>query len=192
VLRAELRGPRSDVAVLLTTFVLTVLVDLTVAIEVGMVRAAFLFMRRMSEVASVSLVTPDSGGDGDIHDIPPSVSVYEIDGPFFFGAAETFRETMHELAERPTVLVLRLRHVPVIDSTGLHALHDLVRRCASDGTRVILSGVTPGLRETIERSPLGRVLEPAQVFGDFEAAVAEARRQVHEEIEGRTSKVEGR
>ncbi len=178
VFRAELKGPGSDVAVLLTTFALTVLVDLTVAIEVGMVLAAFLFMRRMSEVASVSLVSTDEAGQGTIPDLPKAVAVYEIDGPFFFGAAETFRETMHELAERPRILVLRLRHVPVIDSTGLHALHDLVLRCRADGTRVILSGLTPRLRGIIERSALGTQLEPAQLFGDFEEALEEARRRV--------------
>ena len=142
--RAELRAPRSDVAVLLTTFGLTVLIDLVVAIEVGMILAAFLFMRRMAEVASVSAIRrgmEDGGAAEGLPELPDGVVVYEIEGPFFFGAAEKFKETLGEIADAPRVLVLRMRHVSALDSTGLHALKDLVRRSRREGTRVILSGV---------------------------------------------------
>ncbi len=145
----ELRSPRSDVVVLVTTFALTVLVDLTVAIEVGMVLAAFLFMRRMSAVSSVSQVTHDltddyaavDGEDAllDRRIIPPGVEVYEISGPFFFGAAQTFRDTLGRVAGRPKVLIIRMRHVPAIDSTGMRSLRDVVHRSRLDGTVVLLA-----------------------------------------------------
>ncbi len=137
--RSELTAPKSDVVVLLTTFSLTVLVDLTVAIEVGMVLAAFLFMRRMAEVTNVAIVTRElaDGRESDDEDdpnsvrrrvIPPGVEVFEINGPFFFGAAEQFKDTLNQVAKKPKVLIIRMRDVPAIDSTGLHALQELARR----------------------------------------------------------------
>lgn len=143
---AELRAPKSDVAVLLVTFFLTVLVDLTVAIGVGMVLTAFLFMRRMASVTSVTSVTDslgdDSGDDGpllDRHRIPAGVEVYEINGPFFFGAARLFKDTIGRIAGRPTVLILRMRYVPALDSTGMRTLRDVVHRTRGDGTMVIIA-----------------------------------------------------
>jgi SulP family sulfate permease len=146
---AELQSPKSDVVVLMTTFALTVLVDLTVAIEVGMVLAAFLFMRRMSSVSSVSQVTYDLtddyavvAGDNELLDrriIPPGVEVYEISGPFFFGAAQAFRDTLGRVAGRPKVLIIRMRHVPAIDSTGMRSLRDVVHRSRKDGTAVLVA-----------------------------------------------------
>jgi MFS superfamily sulfate permease-like transporter len=131
---AELRAPKSDVAVLLVTFALTVLADLTVAIEVGIVLAAFLFMRRMAEVTQVVVYRGegerlDDDGENDPdgvarRSIPKGVEVYEIDGPFFFGAAETFKARWPG-GQPAWILIVRLRHVPAIDSTGLHALADL-------------------------------------------------------------------
>jgi SulP family sulfate permease len=146
--RVELRSPKSDVAVLLTTFGLTVLVDLTVAIAVGMVLAAFLFIRRMAAVTNVSIVSGGIEDDLSLdpaepwrQSIPPGVSVFEIDGPFFFGAVETFRETLDHLAEHPKVLIIRMRGVHALDSTGIHMLRDVVRRSRADGCRVLLADV---------------------------------------------------
>src|SRR6185295_3418241 len=107
--RAELRAPRSDLAVLLTTFLLTVLIDLTVAVQAGMVLAAFLFMRRMAEVTDVRAWSPDDDGDEELRDvnsiagreIPPGVEVYEVNGPFFFGAATKFRDTIATVSNQP-------------------------------------------------------------------------------------------
>ncbi|MEP7087888.1 MAG: SulP family inorganic anion transporter [Gemmatimonadota bacterium] len=148
---AELRSPKSDVAVLLTTFFLTVLVDLTVAIEVGMVLAAFLFIRRMSTVSNVSVITreiqqglaADEGEEEllDPRSVPSGVEVYEINGPFFFGAAQSFRDAVSQVAGRPTVLILRMRDVPIMDSSGMHALLDVIQRARKDGTIVILAGL---------------------------------------------------
>jgi len=182
---AEFRAPKSDVAVLLTTFLLTVLWDLTVAIEVGMVLAAFLFMRRMAEVTNVSVLTHEFQDPKDDfeHDpnavrrrvVPSGVEVYEITGPFFFGAAETFKERLGRIAVRPKVLILRMRHVPAIDSTGLHALRDLVRRSRRDGTLVLLSDVHAQPVVALERSGLYDELGEENVHGNIDDALNRAR-----------------
>ena len=180
--RAEFSGPRSDVLVLLSTFALTVLVDLTVAIEVGMVLAAFLFMRRMAEVTNVSAVTrefleaEDPRDFGvELADLPTGVEVYEIDGPFFFGAAEKFRETLDSLSRQPRVLIVRMRHVSAIDSTGLNALRDLVRRTRHHGTRILLSEVHAQPMVALGRSVLLDELGEANLAGSLAEALASAR-----------------
>ncbi|GLC26879.1 SulP family inorganic anion transporter [Roseisolibacter agri] len=184
--RGELRSPRSDVAVLLVTFALTVLVDLTVAIEVGMVLAAFLFMRRMAEVTNVGVVTRelddaaavDAARDPDgarRRDIPRGVEVYEISGPFFFGAAERFKDTLARVAGAPRVLIIRLRAVPAIDATGLHALRDVVRRSRGDGTLVLLSDVHSQPLLALSRSTALAEIGEANVCGTLDDALARAR-----------------
>ena len=148
---SELRAPKSDVAVLLVTFGLTVFVDLTVAMGVGMILAAFLFVRRMASVTSVRAVTRDLEDGTDPYEldpngvrsrtIPHNVEVYEIDGPFFFGAAETFKSTLSMVAANPAILILRMRHVLALDSTGLRALQDMVHHFRKHGTTVLLAEV---------------------------------------------------
>jgi sulfate permease, SulP family len=182
---SEVRGaPRSDVVVLLVTFGLTVLVDLVVAIEVGMVLAAFLFMRRMAEVTNVSVVARElQDGDEDEADpyalkrreVPAGVVVYEIDGPFFFGAAEKFRETLGQVATRPKVLIIRLRKVPAMDSTGIHALRQVIRRATHDGVLVLLSGVHAQPLVVLERAGVLDDLGPGAVFADVDEALDRAR-----------------
>jgi sulfate permease, SulP family len=183
--KAELGAPRSDVAVLLATFTLTVVVDLVVAIEAGMVLAAFLFMRRMAEVTNVSAVTAefaereDDDDDTDVRSgLPPGVAIYEINGPFFFGAAEKFKETLGAIAEPPTVLVLRMAHVTVIDSTALNALKDLIRRTRSDGTLVLVSEVRAQPREVLTRSYLADEIGEENIHPTIEMALHAAREYV--------------
>jgi len=179
----EFRGPRSDLAVLLTTFLLTVLVDLTVAIGVGMVMASFLFMRRMSEVSGVIEISreatdeaeADGTSDPRVAALPKEVQVYAINGPFFFGAADRFKDALAEVGSRPKVLILRLRDVPVIDSTGLHALHDVVKRSQRDGTRVLLTEVQSNVRRVIERSLLGDLLGPGAITESMDDALRQVR-----------------
>jgi sulfate permease, SulP family len=184
--RSELTAPKSDVAVLLTTFSLTVLVDLTVAIEVGMVLAAFLFMRRMAEVTNVSSVTRElaDGMDGDDEDdpnsvrrrlIPAGVEVFEINGPFFFGAAEQFKDTLGQIAKKPKVLIIRMRDVPAIDSTGLHALHELARRCTRDGTLLLLADVHAQPMFALARSDMLDQIGQTNLFGNLDDALDRAR-----------------
>ena len=183
--RSEFRAPRSDLLVLLTTFFLTVLVDLTVAVEVGMVLAAFLFMRRMAEVTNVSAITrefeeTDDEGESDPNAlrwrvVPAGVEVYEINGPFFFGAAEKFKETITQLHRNPKVLILRLRNVPAMDSTGLNALRDVVTRFRRAGTRVILSDVHAQPMVALQRSSLGDELPEEDLVGNIDDALNVAR-----------------
>lgn len=173
---AELKAPKSDVVVLLTTFGLTVLIDLVIAIEVGMVLAAFLFMRRMAEVTSVAAVRQEFDGgrspEGEaLPELPAGVVVYEIEGPFFFGAAEKFKETLGEISRKPRVLVLRMRHVSAIDSTGLNALKDLIRRSRKDGTRVILSGIHAQPMAALARAGLLDELGEENLVGSLSEAL---------------------
>jgi SulP family sulfate permease len=182
---SEFRAPKSDVAVLLATFLLTVLVDLTVAIEVGMVLAAFLFMRRMAEVTNIQVLTHEFIDPNDDFEtdpnavrrriVPEGVQVYEITGPFFFGAAETFKDRVGRIAGKPKVLILRLRHVPAIDSTGLHALREVVRRSRQDGTLVILSDVHAQPVVALERSGMYEELGEENIQGNIDDALNRAR-----------------
>ena len=181
---AELRAPKSDVAVLAITFSLTVLVDLTVAIEVGMLTAVFLFMRRMAEVTNVSAVTlgddeqddPWETDPNSIHrrTIPRDVEVYEVNGPFFFGAAATFKETLGSVARKPKVLIIRMRNVPAIDSTGMHALKEVVHRVRKDGTLVLLSDVQAQPRQAIARSVVVDDIGEENMFPNIDDALAAA------------------
>ena len=178
----EFRGPRSDIAVLLATFLLTVLVDLTVAIGVGMVLASFLFMKRMAEVSDVTAIRAEAldaeeenGGNVLIPHAPSDVQVYAINGPFFFGAADRFKDTLRQVADRPKVLILRLGGVPVIDSTGLNALRDVIRRSRKEGTRVLLTEVQPEVRRVIDRAGFDELLRVEDITDTLEAALCQVR-----------------
>jgi SulP family sulfate permease len=180
--RGEFTAPRSDLIVMLTTFLLTVLVDLTVAIQVGMVLAAFLFMKRMSDVAGVQALTGNGTNDeGDGTEfrarlkIPAGVEVFEISGPFFFGAAKTFQNHVESVLGRPRVLILRMDAVPVIDSTGMHALAEMIKRSRSENTRVLLCDVHSQPRLAMERSHLMAVIGESAVRGDLAEAIEHAR-----------------
>jgi SulP family sulfate permease len=184
----ELHAPKSDALVMVTTFLLTLLVDLTVGIGVGMVLAAFLFMKRMAEVTNISIVrqefeesgTPSGDDQGAIYrrQIPPGVEVYEINGPFFFGAAEKFKQTLGEVSSRPRVLVIRMRHVPAIDSTAMHALKDLVRRTRKQGTEVLLSDVHSQPLVALGRSGLLDEIGEENLFGNVDEALDAARQRL--------------
>jgi sulfate permease, SulP family len=187
VFKSELSAPRSDALVMLATFLLTVLVDLTTGIGVGMVMAAFLFMKRMAEVTDVTVVSqefqdPRTSADtsGAIYrrEVPKGVEVYEINGPFFFGAAEKFKDTLWEVSRKPKVLIIRMRNVPAIDSTAMHALRDLVRRTKKDGTLVLLSDVQPQPRLALERSELLNEIGSDHVLNNIDEALAAAGRHV--------------
>jgi sulfate permease, SulP family len=184
---AEMRGPRSDAAVLLTTFFLTLLIDLTMGIGVGMVLASFLFMRRMSEVTDIRHITDDLGEDSDeleeadqisTRSVPPGIEVYEIDGPFFFGAAEKFKDVLAEVFRKPKVLIIRMRHVPAIDSTGLNVLRDLVRRTRHDRTLVLISELQNQPLVAMRRSGLLDEIGQDNVVGTIDLALAFAQQHL--------------
>lgn len=181
VFRSELLSPRADVAVMLSVFLLTIFVDLTVAIEVGMVLAAFLFMKQMSDVAGSGVVSITDRGEEGLDDdavsnyvIPRGVEVFEINGPMFFGATTAFRETLGQVSGRPRVLILRMRNVPVLDATALHTLADVAKRSRRDGTHMLLSGVQPEVRETILRSAAGTVIGEENIHPAFSLAMKHA------------------
>ena len=144
-----LKGPRSDVAVLITTFLLTVLIDLTVAIEIGMILAAFLFMRNMIKFSDVSILTKeiadsDNGTDKEAignFTIPKEVEVFEITGPLFFGAAHKFKDAIKFIEKTPRVLIIRMRRVPIIDATGIKTIEEVYKESKKRGTKLLLSEV---------------------------------------------------
>ena len=147
--KSLLKSPKSDVAVLLTTFFLTVIFDLTIAIEIGMVLSVLLFMKRMSEVSNVSVITREIEDEEDQPDpnaidkkqIPEGVEVFEINGPFFFGAAKKFKDEMAVIEKPPKVRIIRMRNVPAVDATGLQTLKDFYSDAKKHNTHMILSGV---------------------------------------------------
>ena len=192
VFRSELSAPRSDAIVMVATFLLTVLVDLTIGIGVGMVLAAFLFMKRMAEVTNVTLISrelqdtspaPDHTGAIYRRKIPPGVEVYEINGPFFFGAAEKFKDTLSEVSKKPKVLIIRMRHVPAIDSTAMHALRDLVRRTRRDGTVVFFSDVHAQPLVALERAGMLDEIGQENLFDNIDVALSAAATNTREAAE---------
>lgn len=157
------RSPRSDVLVLLTTFLLTILVDLTVAVQAGVVLAAFLFMKRMADVTNVGMVTreivdaPDGTMKSDSEGvarraIPTGVEVYEVNGPFFFGAADKIKDVLHFVARKPRVFILRMRNVPAIDASGIRVLDDLFESFSRQGIQFLIAGIDAQPRQALERA----------------------------------------
>ncbi|WP_449190669.1 SulP family inorganic anion transporter [Tannerella forsythia] len=180
--RSLLKNPAHDVMVLLVTFFLTVIFDLTIAIEIGLLLAMVLFMRRMMETTQVSVSTDrlDLSADGEIrHDdevlkIPSGVEVYEIDGPFFFGVANKFDECMKQLSTKPRIRIIRMRKVPFIDSTGLHNLESLCRLSQREHIHIILSGVNDQVRAMIMKSRMDERIGRENICGDIHEALARA------------------
>jgi SulP family sulfate permease len=142
---AVAKGPKSDVAVLITTFLLTVIIDLTVAIEIGMLLAVFLFMRKMIKFSDVNILEKDGGEDDketvSNFKIPKEAEVFEITGPLFFGAAYKFKDAIRFIEKTPKVLIVRMRQVPIIDATGIKTLEEVYRDSKRHGTKLILSEV---------------------------------------------------
>ena len=158
--KALLKNPKSDVSVLLITFFLTVIFDLTIAIEWGLVLACVLFMRRVMETTEISVIKdeidPNKESDLEVHEenliVPEGVEVYEINGPYFFGIATKFEEMMANMGERPKVRIIRMRKVPFIDSTGVHNLSNLCDMCHKDNIQVVLSGVNEKVHQVLEKT----------------------------------------
>ncbi|HQR32438.1 MAG TPA: sulfate permease [Blastocatellia bacterium] len=179
-----LKSPKSDVAVLLVTFALTVLIDLTVAIQVGVVLAAFLFLQRMSEVAQVSSLTgnvteeeedPNNPRAISKRHVPPGVEVFEVYGSLFFGAIERFKDAMRRVEKKPKVLIIRMRMVPAIDATGLQVLEDVLERTRREGGTLMLTGVAAQPLEAMERSGFLKSLGREFVFESIDDALECAR-----------------
>lgn len=186
-----LRVPRSDAAVLLITFALTVFVDLIVAVEVGVVLAALLFIGRMAQISQVSAVKDvlnynddreDSSRSTENKEVPSQVEVFDIQGPFFFGAVDGFKElVLRSLESNVKVVILRMRLVPVLDATGLQVLEDFCKQCHDRGMKLLLCGVQPGPLEVIRHAHFYRQLKKPNICADIDAALDRARLLIERE-----------
>jgi SulP family sulfate permease len=177
-----LRTPKSDVAVLVTTFLLTVLIDLTVAIQVGVLLGAFLFIQRMSKETQINLVTEtlkerDESEARDISNlaVPPNVQVFEIYGSLFFGAIERFKDAMRNVEKSPTVLILRMRNVVVIDASGLQVMEELLDSTRKNGIVLLLSGVSSQPLVAMRQSGFLKELGEENVAKDIYEALERAK-----------------
>ena len=180
--RAILRNPKSDIIVLLVTFFLTVIFDLTIAIEVGVLIACLLCMKRMAETTNVSVLSDeiDPMADTDVMGnlehliIPEGVKVYEINGPYFFGIGNKFEEMMGDMGGRAKVRIIRMRKVPFIDSTGVHNLSNMCRMCAQLGVKVVLSGVNPTVMKVLENAGMDDVVGKENICSHISLALNRA------------------
>ena len=177
-----MRNPKSDITVLLITFFLTVIFDLTVAIEVGLLIACLLFMRRMAETTQIKVIAgeidPNEETDAEIHEehlvIPKGVEVYEINGPYFFGIASKFDDIMVNLEKRPKVRIIRMRRVPFIDSTGMHNLQNLCQMSHREGIHIVLSGVQPKVYSVLENNGFCEMLGKDHICPNINVALKKA------------------
>ena len=182
---ALMKNPKSDVTVLLITFFLTIIFDLTIAIEVGLIIACLLFMRRMSETTDVHIISneinPDDE-DSDMHlgniehlTIPKGVEVYEINGPYFFGAGNRFEEIMATLGDRPQVRIIRMRKVPFVDSTGIHNLTNLCEMSQKEGIQIVLSGVTEKVHSQLDKAGFYDIVGQDNICSHIDIALDRAK-----------------
>jgi SulP family sulfate permease len=181
--KSLLKSPKSDVVVLLTTFFLTVIFDLTIAIEIGMVLAVLLFMKRMAEVTNVNIITRELEDSDEIPDpnsidkkqIPEDVEVFEINGPFFFGAAKKFKEQISIVEKPPKVRIIRMRNVPAVDATGLQTLREFYYDAQKTGTHLILSGVHTQPLYAMTQAGLFDLYGEENIYGNIDDALDRAR-----------------
>ncbi len=185
--RELMHNPKSDVVVLWLTFVLTVVFDLTIAIEVGLVLACLLCMRRMAETTQVSVLTdeidPNEESDIEVLNvehlvIPEGVEVYEINGPYFFGVASKFEDIMAGQKDRPKVRIIRMRKIPFIDSTGIHNLTNLISMSNKEGIKVILSGVNDYVKSILEKNGFNELLGKENICPNINVALETAKLQL--------------
>lgn len=177
-----LKGSKYDVLVMLIAFLLTVFVDLTMAIEVGMVFSALLFMQRMSKLSNIESVDIDNDILENYSALPKGVDVYEITGPFFFAAAQSYKETLKEIAGDSKVLILRMRYVPFIDSTGILIFQEIIRDFRIRKVTIVLSGVRPEVRKVLEDCGLADMIGHDLVCDNFGEAVKKATEELEKKM----------
>ena len=185
--RELMHNPKSDVTVLWLTFILTVIFDLTIAIEVGLVLACLLCMRRMAETTHVSVLTdeidPNEESDLEVTNvehliIPEGVEVYEINGPYFFGIASKFEDIMAGQNDRPKVRIIRMRKIPFIDSTGIHNLTNLISMSHKEGIKIILSGVNEYVKSVLEKNGFNEMLGKENICPNINVALEKAKTHI--------------
>tara|TARA_R110001583_G_scaffold41775_1_gene132858 strand:+ start:11175 stop:12821 length:1647 start_codon:yes stop_codon:yes gene_type:complete len=174
--KSILRGNRMDIIILLTTFFLTVIFDLVIAIEIGIVLSSFMFMKRMSESVQIQNISSENSNgehlfDEELLDLPKDVLLYEINGPLFFGAARQFQETISSSHIQPKVIIIRMRYVPLIDATGFQSLKEIIKSYKIKGIKVILSGIKETLRKDFEKNDMFSVLEKEFIVKDIKEAI---------------------
>lgn len=179
--RSILRGSPYDIIILLVTFFLTVLVDLTVAIEVGIVLAALMFMKRMADNGEAVLMNElDTNTIENYEDIPEGIEIYEISGPFFFGAAKQFSEVLKGRPDSTKVLIIRMRHVPFMDETGERNFLEAIKSLQTNNKKIILSGVQPKVRKSLDKSSISPLIGVDNIHDNFDAALAHAKETLAE------------
>lgn len=177
--RSVLKGSFFDSIILLTTFILTVWVDLTVAIQVGVVLSALLFMKRMSDLTDKNIDDPvDRDVLDDYSSIPKGISVYEISGPLFFASARRYAEIIEDLGIKNKGLIVRMRHVPFIDLTGIKNLKEAIATLQEEGTTVILSGVQPNVLKDFKKHDVFDLINKNNIFNAFEDALIFAKKEL--------------
>ncbi len=187
-IRGMMKNPRADRIVLFTTLLLTVIFDLTIAIGAGLLMAIVLFLRRVMESTNISVIRDQINLESDAEsyysdekiDVSAGVEIYEIDGPFFFGIASKFDDLMHRMGEKSRVRIIRMRKVPFVDSTGLHNLENLIRASQKAGIVVILSGVSPTVRETLVNAGVDSMLGSENICDNIHIAADRANKIVAE------------
>ena len=186
---ALMKNPKSDVTVLIITFLLTIIFDLTVAIEVGLIIACLLFMRRMSETTDVKVISDEidpnleselSSGNLEHLTIPQGVEVYEINGPYFFGAGNRFEEIMASFGDRPKVRIIRMRKVPFVDSTGIHNLTNLCIMSKKEGIHVVLSGVNDKVNSQLQKADFYKLIGEENICSHINIALERAKEIIAE------------
>lgn len=173
-----LKGSFFDIIVLLTTFFLTVLVNLSVAIEVGVILSALLFMKRMADMGKSLPAVVDTDIIEDYSGMPPEISIYEISGPLFFASAKQYCELLKSTGLKSKIIIIRMRHVPFVDSTGLRNLKEAVKILIKSGTKVILSGVNENVNEHLKRVGIHSLIGANAIFSTFEQAAEEAKKKL--------------
>ena len=186
---ALMKNPKSDVTVLIITFLLTIIFDLTVAIEVGLIIACLLFMRRMSETTDVKVISDEidpnleselSSGNLEHLTIPEGVEVYEINGPYFFGAGNRFEEIMASFGDRPKVRIIRMRKVPFVDSTGIHNLTNLCIMSKKEGIHIVLSGVNEKVNAQLQKADFYKLIGEENICSHINIALERAKEIIAE------------
>ncbi|MBO7651110.1 MAG: STAS domain-containing protein [Bacteroidales bacterium] len=176
-----LRGSPYDIIILLVTFFLTVLVDLTVAIEIGIVLASLMFMKRMADNGEAILKNDlDTNTMENYDDVPEGIEIYEISGPFFFGAAKQFSEVLKGRPDSTKILIIRMRHVPFMDETGERNFREAIKSLKTSNKKIFLSGVQPNVRKSLDKSRISFLIGKGNIHDNFDAALAHAKEAINE------------
>jgi SulP family sulfate permease len=177
-LKQLLKAPRSDIAVLFTTLILTILVDLNFAVQAGISLASLLFIRKMTQAGDIKeYELVQNGDDQDATSkkvLPPYTHVYEVVGPLFFGIADKLQDTLSIMKEQPKVFILRMRHVPIIDASGLHALEQFYNNCSKQNTILILSGVNEQVSNSLKHIGLDKIIGAENIKSHIDNAIIRA------------------